>query len=215
MSARRKSSRSQQHLLNAKINQAVSWSFSRDRRFKANHKPVNTEYSTKLSPTISRRAAAFGYGKRWEPRNFTGQDSPPPTAYRCKSVFDVPKISGKIDPPHNRFKKIKNEAMPGPGTYEVRQPIGKDAPMISLKSRIHRRQHSETPSPGEYRPYSVLTEHRRFHDISFGIGERKLYNIDNTSPGPGTYDQPSTFRSTPIHSRAATPSRPVSSLGFR
>jgi hypothetical protein len=196
------------------FNGAVSWSFSKDSRFKAAFKPVKTEYTTTLKPSHSRRAASFGYGKRWVPSNFTGKDSPPPGTYQWSSAFNEPKVSGKISPPHNRFKEPRRESMPGPGTYNVSKPIGLGAPMVTLKSRITTRKQFDYPSPGDYRPHSVLAERRRFHDISFGFGERRVFsNMDKDSPGPGSYEQPSSFvKVASRRSYATTPSRPVSAL---
>jgi hypothetical protein len=216
MKSRRSSSRSARHPEYAKLLQAVSWSFAKDSRFKSPSSAVRTEYNTNLGPTTSHRAPSFGYGKRWEPKSSRGLDSPPPTTYRCPSLFDEPKVAGKISPPPKTFKRLKRPMMPGPGTYNITRPIGFGAPMITLKSRNHLNKRSETPSPGEYRPSSVLTEKRCFHDISFGVGERRpYYNIDNASPGPGSYDPPTSFsRLSPERSRLQTP-RSVSALGLR
>jgi hypothetical protein len=195
-------------------NRAVSWSFSKDSRFKAAFKPVKTEYTTAPSPSQSRRATSFGYGKRWVPSNFTGKDSPPPGTYQSSSAFNEPKVSGKISPPHNRFKELRRESMPGPGTYNVSKPLGLGAPMVTLKSRITTQSRSDYPSPGDYRPWSVLTERHRFHDISFGFGERRVFgNMDKDSPGPGSYEQQSSFvKAGSRRSYVTTPSRPVSAL---
>ena len=87
---------------------------------------------------------------------------------------------------NNMVKYDTFDKSPGPGSYDLAQPIGKYAPKFSFRPRMIRAKFSESPPPGTYSP--VISANTAYKNITFGIGERKyLFSINSVSPGPGAY----------------------------
>lgn len=149
------------------------------------------------------RSPSFGYGRRWEPRNPSGQDAPPATKYNTKSCFDLELAGPVFGRPgrHSDHSYILPSFTPGPGYYSTERKIGENAPKFSMKSRILRERKSETPSPDHYSPSTSFVEDRSYSGVTFGVGQRpflthrRMLHADLKQPGPGAYNIPSSFSS--------------------
>lgn len=166
----------------------MSWSLSKTSRFPHKKKQESSEF-TLLPSTLGLRSTGIGFGRRWKPHNLSGLDSPPPGTYNLPSLASHkgPKIVKDANIDKTRH------LTPGPGSYELIGPLGKNAPKIAMKSRIHKRQISETPAPGAYSPSFSLTHYSGYSKITFGFGERSNVHNKFDGPGPGTYKIHSKF----------------------
>ena len=75
--------------------------------------------------------------------------------------------------------------MPGPGAYDQNTTIGRNSPMISMKSRVSQVIKNDGPGPGEYDPLKSLSALR---DKSKGARISRLSKSTVTLlqlPGPG------------------------------
>ena len=135
----------------------------------------------------------MGYGGRWQPE-VRNKDSPSPGAYEIRSSLNTGHAMRYKEPvPRNLESR---QGMPGPGAYEIVQPIGKHAPKISFRARHVDVRYSESPSPHAYSPSLLPTG--AFRGIGFGFGGREfMKNVTSDSPGPGCYDLASIFAATP------------------
>jgi Sperm-tail PG-rich repeat len=165
-----------------------SFGFSRAERFSFRYKKEDVGFIA-FPSTLDRRGTSIGYGKRWEP-DTTTHYTPSPCSY------DV-----SVNILNTRKKKIKNfysknlnltQAIPGPGSYELEKPIGKDSPKISFRTKHYDLKYSTSPSPNTYSPVVLSTA--AYTNISFGLGQRYfMKNTTNDTPGPGTYETPTDF----------------------
>ncbi|CAG9315241.1 unnamed protein product [Blepharisma stoltei] len=190
------------------------WSFCKADRFS---KDRHTKYPSYfiLPSTLEKRSTSFGYGKRWEPFNPKGRDSPSPDTYSINTSFNLLEkkgysMKGKVD--SSKFK-ISND--PGPGAYDPYNfsPIGADGPKFSFRPKIIRKIKNFTPDPGAYSPSFKLKEKGNYSNIGFGK-EKRNKNLSFQrieSPGPGAYDIPGTFNKSlyDLSSRSRIISRPV------
>jgi hypothetical protein len=211
-SSRRGKSRGEHiyHPLDSKIllsslmgTRSIKWTFSKADRFSQKLPEKGSEYQILKSSMGSGRKAGFGYGKRWEPSNPRGKDSPASTTYSLPSSLDRSIVGGKISP-SKLLSSASRWTTPGPGSYELRPNIGSGL-SASLKSRHVSLQQDKTPCPGAYNPKHQIIEPSRYACIAFG---EKLKN-DNisriTTPGPGAYDLWSSFSGA---SPSPTPKKP-------
>lgn len=180
----------------------VRWSFAKGTRFVKLRNHSSAEFVTIPSSFLRGRAPGFGYGKRWEPRNAAGKDSPPVTRYSAKSVFDIQKggpTFGRVGRLVGR-SRIPPANSPGPGQYSSGRSIGDGGPKYTLKPRLTRVLKSETPSPDHYSPNVSILTNRSYSNVTFGIGPRPSLlhagnpHIDLSLPGPGAYNIPSVFK---------------------
>jgi hypothetical protein len=125
--------------------------------------------------------------------NRQGGDSPSPNRYNLKSVFDsinphAPSFGG----PHLNIKNSLNK-YPGPGAYEVLNPLGNDAPKFTLKGKLENKVRAVSPPPNAYNPSPVRSG--RFAGIGLGVGDRSFLNNRalSSNPGPGSYEVHSSF----------------------
>lgn len=172
----------------------VSWSFTRDMRFKDRKKSIDVGYVL-MPSTLSPRSTIMGFGTRWTPQNPKGKDSPPPGSYTIPSTLEKkgPKFYKQSSlPPITTLSKFST---PGPGSYEHPSPIGREAPKFTFHGSEIKQKVPESPAPGCYSPKTTVTEFSGFKEISFGIGERKVFNnkANEGSPGPGSYNFGSLF----------------------
>ncbi|CAG9335082.1 unnamed protein product [Blepharisma stoltei] len=169
------------------------WSFSKANRF--THKQITSTPDFIIPPTsLSKRSTSFGFGKRWEPKNDKGRDSPPPTCYSPPSYFAVHSRAVNFSSGVTAERTpIKTKIVPGPGAYNVDLPFGKNSPKFTLRPRIQFKEKYLTPAPGTYNPSFKIVERSNFSKIGFGHGERKNMRQLDESPGPGTYDLPGIF----------------------
>ena len=178
-------------------NQSHSWSFAKASRFIRGR---NTSADFVLLPSsFSRgRATGFGYGKRWEPKNQVGKDSPPVTRYSLNSGFG----GKKTGPSFGRLghARLPVSCTPGPGQYSPTRNIGDEGPKYTLKPRLTKVLKSETPSPDHYTPNVSILSDRSYSNVTFGIGSRRsqlhsgTLHSDPSLPGPGAYNLPSIFK---------------------
>ena len=122
-----------------------------------------------LPSTKSIRTTTFGYGDRnpFKCRNF----SPPPGHYKSLSVFDKDQKKGKVYTfgiCRDAYSKVLiqpsqgvDPIVPGPGSYDVRTVVGKDARKSALGPRTLLRdgppRNIRTPGPGAYETLSGTT----------------------------------------------------------
>lgn len=114
--------------------------------------------------------------------NNTTSTIPGPGAYDILPQLTSPSFSMT-----GRNKSLKEKQLPGPGTYnpkiiekKINIPISKSAKMPFKPKEI--------PGPGAYNleiSHSLSTK--------FSLSPRKLIEISNTSPGPGTYESPTSL----------------------
>ena len=95
------------------------WSFGKAIRFSAVNKQSPSHYN--VPSTFSKRACSFGLGKRWEPSNYMGLDSPSPEKYNIPSVF---KPTPKTSPVRYNEHVPQPTYGPGPGAYDVTRSLG-------------------------------------------------------------------------------------------
>ena len=170
-----------------------TYTFSRALRFRSQKRSDNAELLA-LPSTLDRRGTTQGYGQRWKP-GMTGRgDSPAPGTYEIPSSFEMrsgPKFR-KESPTH--YQNV-DDSSPGPGSYEIAQDIGKNAPKFTIRPRNILTKYIDTPSPGAYLP--CISQTSAFKNISFGIGERAFNTgMRINSPGPGSYEAQSDFSKT-------------------
>ena len=183
----------------------VSFTFGKAQRFF--HRRVETQDLVGVLPsTLNARTTSFGFGNRWTPINLTGKDSPPPNTYEIQSGFDTTHKSG-FSFGSRLGHRVRKES-PGPGTYEVAIPAGKNAPKFTFRPRVMTRKKSVSPPPDTYRPSTSLIQSGRYKDIGFGFGERivplnkgRTYSAVKDFPGPGTYNLASALTPVRNHSR--------------
>lgn len=78
--------------------------------------------------------------------------------------------------------------LPGPGQYDQTGLIGKNAPSITLKSRIEEKR-TLSPGPGQYEPIHTQTKNAiPASNISRTPHKLNLNDHLVANPGPGTYD---------------------------
>ena len=162
---------------------------SRTTRFPS-HKRKNSSEFTVLPSTLALRSTGIGFGRRWNPINIAGCDSPPPGSYNLPSLASNKGPKMVLD--KTRIDKSRN-LTPGPGTYEPLKPLGLDKPMFALKGRISRKEAGNSPAPGTYSPTFGLTHYSGYANISFGTGERSKVAKRENGPGPGAYEISSNF----------------------
>lgn len=186
----------------ARQRNGTRWSFAKGARFKHARNHSETDFVPLPSSFAKGRATGFGYGKRWEPRNAAGKDSPPVTRYSVKSGFDERKagpVFGRIGRSVGR-SRVPPSNTPGPGQYSSGKNIGDGGPKYTLKPRLTRVLVSETPSPDHYSPNVSVLTNRSYSNVTFGIGSRPallhpgISHVDLSLPGPGTYNIPSMFK---------------------
>lgn len=172
---------------------SVHWSFSKDKRFK--HKSIGEcPDLLDLPSTLDKRSTTFGYGKRWQPRNPCGKDSPSPDKYSIPSCFDLEKRGPIMLGSKGDFSNQSRSSTPGPGSYDLQSTLFKDAPKFTFRPKIIDKVRGYTPSPGAYNPKYRLQERANYSEITFGVGSRSKDNRPRPStPGPGTYEVPSSF----------------------
>ena len=96
----------------------------------------------------------------------------------CDKFYDIPSdfnnkklgVSFGISREHYKKVYLENSAPidqmnPGPGKYNTRQELGKDAPKYSLFSKLDNNKslnerNKLTPGPGTYRPISIKSDGR-------------------------------------------------------
>ena len=170
----------------------VSWSFSKETRFRQRKRSIDGGGYTALPSTLSPRSTIMGFGSRWTPHNEKGMDSPPPGSYQMPSTLD--KKGPKIVKDSNLPSIYSKFSTPGPGAYETHSPLGRDTPKYTFRGSSVKKKISESPAPGCYSPKTTYTEFSGFKEITFGIGERVFLRKSVTDvPGPGSYDISSNF----------------------
>lgn len=162
------------------------YSFSRAERFRSLGRRGGSEF-VDLGSTFGKRAPGIGFGKRWSPEGRSC--SPGPDAYCLPSTFCVSLGGYRKDAKVGEMRKYAQS--PGPGTYDLPTLIGKDSPKFSIRAKIDITRYLKTPSPNAY--LANLAQTSAFKNISFGIGEKSLSLTNRQTPGPGSYDIPSTF----------------------
>eukprot|EP01017_Pseudomicrothorax_dubius_P048068 TRINITY_DN8694_c0_g4_i1.p1 TRINITY_DN8694_c0_g4~~TRINITY_DN8694_c0_g4_i1.p1 ORF type:complete len:243 (-),score=37.15 TRINITY_DN8694_c0_g4_i1:867-1595(-) len=164
-----------------------------------------------LHSTLENRGTSFGYGHKKimsEAQLKIAQYNPPPDRYHLKSDFEAKNKGRSLGlsyeaykncylPNNNILSPQMAKEIPGPGTYKVRDEIGKDKRQSSMSPRgkmFNELFKSFAPPPNTYDPRLEVATPTRFKKISFGVGPRPDINRSGTkSPGPGAYDLPTLF----------------------
>lgn len=163
---------------------------SRAERFKPLVRTVTPDYITPVS-TLSKKTCTFGFGTRYEFKNSTGRDSPPPNTYNLPNYFKQEKPGPVMIKSKSQSKRPRDN-LPGPGTYNPHSPLGKNSKKFSFRSRIPKEIRNDSPPPDAYNPCFTLVTKSNYKEITFGKGERMKLR-KNDLPGPGTYELPSIF----------------------
>ena len=175
------------------------WSFSKAERFRFKKPEYSAEFVTLPSTLNNVRTTSFGYGKRSDMKSLVGRDSPSPTAYSPPSIFEINKNHAPSFGPrptsNSRGLKVLRD-FPGPGSYNPVSEIGRNSPKFSFRPKIEIKKTYDMPPPNAYNPSYIVTERAPYSAITFGYGKRSEQVTPNKeTPGPGTYDLPSLFRS--------------------
>lgn len=175
---------------------SLHWSFTKADRFRHTKNATCPEF---IGPptSLSKRSTSFGFGKRWEPKNEKGRDSPPPTAYNPPSSFTLNTRTANFGAgtPSERTQ-FKTRLIPGPGTYNISAPTGAGSPKFTFRPRIQLNPKYLAPSPGTYNPSFKVIERSNFSKIGFGYGDRTQISNQEENPGPGSYELPGIFSRT-------------------
>jgi Sperm-tail PG-rich repeat len=172
---------------------SVQWSFAKARRFK-NKTMIECPGLLDLPSTLEKRAAGFGYGKRWQLENSKGKDAPSPDKYNIPSCFDLEKRGPTLQGSERDYPMHQRSSTPGPGTYSIGSTICKDGPKFSFRPRMPTKIRQGSPPPGTYDPKYNLLEKSNYSEISFGNGPKAREDKPRpNTPGPGTYEVPSSF----------------------
>ena len=190
----------------------VHWSFSKAKRFRE-RVVQNCPDFIETPSTLHKRSTSFGLGKRWEPRNPKGNDSPSPEKYSLPTCFDLEKRGAFFSVNLRDFHSKTMDANPGPGAYECLSESS--MPAFSMTSRRPLSSDVTVPGPGAYSPnhsfstkrYSVGNANRDTYKVSevpgpasyfiesprtkgavFGLDKRKFVIENENNPGPGAYD---------------------------
>jgi hypothetical protein len=175
------------------------WSFSKAERFRLKKPEYSADYVTLPSTLNNTRTTSFGFGRRSDMKSLVGRDSPPPTTYSPPSIFDINKNHAPSFGPrptsNSRGTKVYKD-IPGPGSYNPVSGLGRDSPKFSFRPRIEIKKTHDIPPPNAYTPSYNVTERSNYSAITFGYGKRSEQATPNKeTPGPGSYDLPSLFRS--------------------
>ena len=162
------------------------WTFSKVDRFKS---PKNLPSVDYISPpsTMSPRSTSLGFGSKWELKNTTGNDGPPPGTYNIPSTLN--KNLGPRLVKHSVLPLIPTRYItPGPGAYNPNNN-GSNSPRYSFRERNRAKIREDGPSPGSYDPKFTHTEFSPFKNLAFGCDSRKFNSKPkDTGPGPGHYN---------------------------
>jgi len=172
----------------------VSLEYSRKNLSKSNKR------SESPSRVYWRKGYTFGLGQRSPVENQKGRNSPPPGSYDINSTIGSdlkgPILRGLAN---SKFSAQRVSNLPGPGSYSPYEPLGRNAPKYSIKSRFYLKPRSKSPGPSNYYPNFRATQLNRFSGIQFGNCEKHRttsYSSKKNSPGPGSYEIPSIFSNT-------------------
>lgn len=175
------------------------WSFSKAERFRFKLPECQPDYVSLPSTINNVRSTSFGYGKRSDMKTLTGRDSPPPTSYSPPTTFELNKNHApSFGPrPTSNSREIKVwRDIPGPGAYNPSTALGRASPKFSFRPKFQVKMTHNMPPPNAYNPSYGITERANYSAITFGYGKRSQQAAPSKeTPGPGTYDLPSLFRS--------------------
>ncbi len=175
---------------NSLRNSPKSCVFTKSERFPDPVRQFNSEF-TLLPPIKDNRYCTMGSGKRNAYiENLPSFEVPAPTDYDVKGGFD------KLDPFHGKSFAIghkeyenvyipeakhlvapRNAAeIPGPGeyTYDYSKSLGKTGRQSTIKGRIPVSYFAtrDLPGPAMYKPNFAAVASGRYHEVSFGLGDR-------------------------------------------
>ena len=187
--------------MNVLRNSSYCWSIGKDRRIKDKSYKKYNDNIYNIPSLKSTRYTIQGYGTRKDFYIPLGKGVPSPNAYSLLSIFDsnIRKKIGKSLGARLNYSNWDEMHKPGPGAYESKNPKKFGNIPILLKSRQgffyddDLRKKKATVSMQRYTPNYKWVEQRRFHGISFGIGDRPKMYATNNYPGPGTYKVPGNF----------------------
>ena len=166
----------------------INFSFPKASRFMFNKKQDDRQY-VMLPSTLNRRGTSLGYGQRWQPDVHT-KDIPSPGTYEVRTSMHTSHGPRYKDATPKFLEGF--DGVPGPGSYDFVQPIGKNAPKLSFRSKHYDIKYSCSPSPQAYSP--KISQGTAIKGTTFGYGQREfMRNMKNDSPGPGCYEFSSTF----------------------
>ena len=172
---------------------SVHWSFSKARRFK-HRSMADCPELLDLPSTLEKRSTTFGFGKRYELVNVTGKDAPPSHKYNIPSCFETEKRGPTMAGGLKESSGKNRPTTPGPGTYELGTTICKDGPKFSFRPKFQTKERFKSPPLGSYNPKYSLMDKNNYSEITFGVGPRaKAGKSRPSTPGPGTYEIPSSF----------------------
>lgn len=164
------------------------WSLSKSVRFPSSESKHKSEPGI-LPSSFTKKSITMGFGGRWNFKPVQGADSPAANIYKLPSSFNSP-VGPKLG---KKPKRIDENGIPGPGTYNITQTPGKNSPKFSIQSKFKDFTPKKTPSPVAYFPTHIQSFRKTYWEIGFGYGTRIfLKNCETDSPGPG-YILPSKF----------------------
>jgi hypothetical protein len=92
---------------------------------------------------------------------------------------------------HIKGVNTRADQIPGPGTYPSKSTIGGNSPKFTLKGKLREISNfislslasatKEIPPCTTYSPLHSQTEYRKFHAVTFGIGDRPNVTGSNFS----------------------------------
>ena len=161
-------------------------------------KKRNSSVSTSIGPKassysvdLSMRGVSFGIGPRSSILSEKGRDSPSPLNYRptyIESPYKGVRLKG-YSSDLNIIKRLQNR--PGPGSYNPYEPLGANAPKITIKSRLQNKFIRNTPAPNCYSPeFQKVLRNSPIYSIPTGIRSKEIREKQQLTPGPGAYSLP-------------------------
>ena len=189
------------HSSNSLQNSSYIWTFPKAKRSRRKDILKLNDNIYNIPNFKTTRSAGMGYGKRKDFLHIFGVNTPSPSAYDIKSLFDINLIKKKgntfTGKPKSLSRSYKN--VPGPGAYNISSRKHFGLIPITLKSKHFHfyddmiKQKSFITLKKLYYPKYDFVQRNRFRAITFGIGERPILNRNNRYPGPGSYNIPGNF----------------------
>ena len=180
-------------ICNSQLNRSKAkfmYSFSKAERFpKIDNYSDKSQFFYNLPSMKEKRSTTLGYGSRYDITKDSNASKS--VFYDFKRDFDPknlrgPKFSFGVSRDH--MHNIFEYSGPGPGKYNVRIPLGKDAAKYSIRMKLYKSASCENyKSPGPNGTY-FMSKNENVHPVEFSKDKTERFsNHNDVTPGPCYY----------------------------